>query len=132
MPQMRTVPKPLTCCWCGEPFEVDDDVRWLTDDQARHVRDCPEWKPSGPVSDGTLRCPKRSGDLPCQKRIPTGWHENEGHAGGHWFEPDDSFEARRTGQVHVDAGALLAMLPYDEHPASNCPGPDSCPTAAHA
>ncbi|WP_155855392.1 hypothetical protein [Actinotalea ferrariae] len=101
----------------------------MSEDEARHVWDCPPWKPSGPVSDGTLRCPTRRGDLPCQKRIPAGWHENEGHAGGHWFEPDDAFEARSSGRVHVDAAALLSMRPYAEHLATDCPGPGACSSA---
>lgn len=129
MPVLRVLPKPLTCAHCGEPFAEDEDVRWLNEEEARHTWDCPQWKPSGPISDGTLRCPQRHGDLPCQKHIPAGWHENEGHSGGHWFAPDERTEAFAAGELHVDARAMLALEPFDEHRAADCPDPATCPGA---
>jgi hypothetical protein len=126
MPQLRVLPKPLTCCHCGEPFADTDTVVWLNDDEGRHDWDCPAWEPRGPVSDGTLRCPERRDSGPCQKTIPAGWHENEGHPGGHWFEPDEHATARRAGLLHTDHLAALSLLTFEEHHAGDCPGPGSC------
>lgn len=118
--------KPMTCCHCGEPLLADEAVRWLNDEEAQHVRQCPQWEPAGPISDGTLRCPRSHNNVPCQKLIPAGWHENQGHSGGHWFEPDEHAHARLSGRMHTDATAMLSLRPFDEHPADNCPDPKTC------
>ena len=129
MPTWRVLDKPVICCHCGEPFGAAEEILQVNDSEARHTWQCPVWAPSGPVSDGSLRCPHLHRDMPCQKRIPAGWHQNEGHPGGHWFEPDDLAQARSAGLLHTDARAMLALEPYDEHLAADCPNPTPCPGA---
>src|SRR4051812_18140031 len=105
--RMVVLPKPLRCVHCGQPILVTEEHRVLNEyGEVRHVRECERWKPSGPVSDGTLPCPESHNGIPCQKRLPEGWHENEGHSGGHWFQSNELAEAMRTGTY--DARAALA------------------------
>jgi hypothetical protein len=78
-----------------------------------------------PVSDGTMRCPEAHEGMPCQKRIPNGWTASEGHAGGHWFQHDDSYS--RIGTDHYDRGLLLSGQPTPRHRPEDCPDPVGCP-----
>lgn len=127
MPQLRVLDKPLTCSHCGDPLLPGEGTTWLNEEEARHTRQCPPWRPAGPLSDGTLRCPHRREHLPCQRHIPAGWHENEGHAGGHWFAPDNHSP---TGEPeHADASSMLALRPYDSHDPFDCTDPATCPNA---
>lgn len=127
MPVLRVLPKQARCYHCDEPLLETDDILETAHGEQRHARDCPAWVPRGPVSDGSLRCPVTHDGVPCQRRIPQGWHENEGHGGGHWFEPDAHAAAQAAGQLHVDAAAALALQPFAEHPAPDCPTPGNCP-----
>lgn len=82
------------------------------------------WRPRGPVSDGTLPCPETRGDLACTKTIPKGWHENEGHGGGHWFQRPDDRDRLLTH--HYDATAAISGLPFETHAPEDCPGRPAC------
>ncbi|GAB3251794.1 hypothetical protein [Kineosporia babensis] len=126
---LMILPRPLKCCHCGDPIllvEGHHEVGSLG--EVRHDRDCAGWKPCGPVSDGTMRCPESRDGLPCQKKIPNGWHENEGHAGGHWFESDESAATRATD--HIDYAVMLqGGEGLDRHSPADCPGLSECKVA---
>lgn len=84
------------------------------------------WAPADrTLSDGTLRCAVRTeAGVPCQKRIPAGWHGYEGHAGGHSYADDETWN--RLHAWHYDAGSLLAGQPTAAHAPQDCPDPDDC------
>lgn len=81
------------------------------------------------ISEGTMRCPEQHEGKPCQKRIPNGWTANEGHAGGHWFQTDESYA--QLNNDHYDRGLLLSGQPTPRHRPEDCPAdyPDRCPLA---
>lgn len=127
--RLAVVPKPLRCVNCAEPIllgeatvKIDNDY-----DEYRHARECETWEPRGPVSAGTLACPESRNGQPCQKTIPSGWRENEGHPGGHWFQDPASYDL--LGRGHYDARALLAGEDAEIHAPEDCPaGPgEPCP-----
>lgn len=71
------------------------------------------------VSDGAMPCPVRSpGDLPCTKRIPTGWTAEEGHGGGHFWCDEETMALFDRG--HYDAVAALSGEPFGEHDPADC------------
>lgn len=124
--QLGVVPKPLRCVNCAEPILIDEEMVEVDNDldEYRHVRECEAWEPRGPVSDGTLPCPVRHNDVPCTKTIPSGWHENEGHPGGHWFQrPED---AERMATEHYDVFAAISGRPFEMHRPEDCPGRPAC------
>ncbi len=127
--RMTVLPRPLRCCHCAEPIlldeaYVDGNPAHPELEEMRHVRDCERRVPRGPISDGTLPCPVTHEGIPCTKQIPKGWHENEGHSGGHWFQQHVLAEAMRSG--HYDAVAALSGEPFTIHAPADCPGP-TCP-----
>lgn len=125
--RLAAVPKVAKCVHCAEPILLDDPVIELAYDELRHANPCEQWRPRGPVSDGTLRCPESHNGQPCQKKIPEGWHENEGHPGGHWFQDAASYALLDRG--HYDARALVAGEDAAIHAPEDCPAApgEPCP-----
>jgi hypothetical protein len=124
--QLTVIPKPARCAHCGEPLLLTDPVIEIDNGlgELRHAEPCEEWRPRGPVSDGTLPCPESRHGVPCLKTIPEGWHENEGHPGGHWFQPEADAERMRT--EHYDTTAAVSGLPFEPHRPGDCPGRPAC------
>jgi hypothetical protein len=126
---MTVIPKALHCGHCGEDILLTEEFRDANPahpelEEVRHVRDCPPWEPRGPISDGTLPCPVTHNGKPCTKTIHKGWRENEGHAGGHWFETPEDREFFRT--AHYDIIAMASGLPFTPHTPEDCPDPWEC------
>jgi hypothetical protein len=104
---MTVIPKALHCGHCGEDILLTEEFRDANPahpelEEVRHVRDCP----------------------PCTKTIHKGWRENEGHAGGHWFETPEDREFFRT--AHYDIIAMASGLPFTPHTPEDCPDPWEC------